>query len=374
MPTFQESLSIPYRLFVNIIGLVIFFRSILYKFTYKNFNTGFLFVIFWVIYLTRLFLDLYLFEIEIFEEQSKSYYILSALSIVFFPTISLYSFNWSKVDFEYILKWLYGLLLFALLIGLILRNNEDNELRSTGGVFMGVLNYGHYGATLSILSFYYIFVRRSYKIFKVIYVFGFFLGLTTVFITSSKSPIIALGVVILLYYLVFFDLKKIIILLILLIIGYFYFIDFYELVSKYYPNAFLQRFIYSLTEDQSFSGRENLLMTGWQEFVEKPFFGSAFLIQNEKFIGSYPHNLIIESFMALGILGGFIFIWYLKKCLIITRSHIKKNSNLVWIAFLFLQYFIFGMFSGNIFSSELFWIFSLILILTKPEKFRLKHK
>tara|TARA_B100000945_G_C20360628_1_gene586938 strand:- start:812 stop:1234 length:423 start_codon:yes stop_codon:yes gene_type:complete len=126
----------------------------------------------------------------------------------------------------------------------------------------------------------------------------------------------------------------------------------------------VDRILHGIRNYDDLGGRNIFLSIGIEEFMQSPIIGNSFLITKTHFKGTYPHNLIIEAFMALGIIGGMIFtalnfniLRYVNKIII--------SKKYEWIGLLFLQFFIFGMFSGNIFSSTLYWIFLGLVITSK---------
>ena len=60
------------------------------------------------------------------------------------------------------------------------------------------------------------------------------------------------------------------------------------------------------------------------QFFESPVFGS-FL--EEKIFKEYPHNLLLESFMATGILGGLLFVIYYLRFLWVTMRNIFRSNQ-----------------------------------------------
>ena len=88
---------------------------------------------------------------------------------------------------------------------------------------------------------------------------------------------------------------------------------------------------------------------------------NGFLIQTSPFQASYPHNLIVEAFMATGLLGGLIFLYLNFR--VLQLVHLMKDTEKFWLGLLFIQFFIFSMFSGNLYTSFFYWIFlTLVLV------------
>jgi hypothetical protein len=257
----------------------------------------------------------------------------------------------------------------ALLISLInqYQNPDLSTLRSTGSLTLSVLLYGHLGVSLILLSIYK-FISSNNKIFKTILLSGILIGILSLAISGSRSPVIAL--IFGLFYILFSNysqFKSILILFFTTLILYLFGFYFFTLINQYFPSILFERLVYAYEflaiTDQA---RSQYLTDGINEFFQNPIFGNAFLLTSYNSQGSYPHNLIIESFMATGIFGGFLFTYFTIKTLFLTKKFAKSDN--AWLCILFIQFFCFGMFSGNLFSSFLFWSLLMIINTTYVSK------
>jgi len=108
-------------------------------------------------------------------------------------------------------------------------------------------------------------------------------------------------------------------------------------------------------------GRPLLYKDTLLQILESPAWGSCLELKTIHF---YPHNHILEAFMATGVLGGVSFLilsWTaIKRCFKILRQ--KREYG--WIACLFLIFFLKGLFSGSIIGSHL-W-FSMMAVYSVP--------
>ena len=101
----------------------------------------------------------------------------------------------------------------------------------------------------------------------------------------------------------------------------------------------------------------------WQEYCNKtqPYH----LLRHE-----YPHNLILEVFAELGILGGVILLILIVKALYFTFFRMLKYShqNSIYELFFYLQVFLLinSMFSGSLNDSRLFLIVIAISLIPEP--------
>lgn len=360
----ENSLAVPYRMFVLGLSLIFIFSAIFSKRINKiNLKSASFFFIFWALYSVRIINDLYINPITLFPDTSPSQYFQFAFGVTLIPSIALLLIVQAyNINLNWILKWLYISLFLILSIALYYRSGSELEGRTTGGLNIGVILFGHYGATLAILSVYYLVKGNISLINKLFYILGFIVGFVGIFVSASKSPFVAfIAVLVLFFYLWYGKIKSAIIIAFFgILLGSFY-IEIVSFLNQYFNSNFLDRLLYTIEvgEDEA---RGNLMSVAINEFIESPFFGNAMLIQEGGMAGSYPHNLIVEAFMATGFFGGIIFLFWEIKCLRITVKSIKIHSEISWIALLFLQHLVFGMFSKNLYANDLFWMFCLFLV------------
>lgn len=98
--------------------------------------------------------------------------------------------------------------------------------------------------------------------------------------------------------------------------------------------------------------RVQLVSRAWEQFLSSPILGSGLEEQVSRY---YPHNVIVESFMATGIAGGITFV-----LLILTSSYMAwrlliRDSRHAWIALLYAQYLIGAQFSGALYTNGAMW-------------------
>lgn len=365
----EGSLTVPYKLFMLIFSLFLIFLSINSgKFETGFFNKYFLFLTFWLIYSIRIIYDLLVDPIHLHPEKSTMEYLQFAFGAVFIPCVAVIFIKSNKLDFDWILKWIYRMIFFTLFVAIYFRGGSEATGRDVGEVNVGVLFFGHLGATLSILSIFQLLEKKNNTFNKILYIVGFILGFVGIIVSASKSPFLALSIVLFVYIVFRFNaLKLILILSIIAIFLNYYFIE----IITFLGERFNSNFFWRLTQAIEVGGdesRQNIVKIAFNEFIENPFIGNAMLIQSGEFVGWYPHNLIIEALMATGVLGGVFFIAWVIKCLKATHVYLSKSYKDAWVSLLFLQYFIFGMFSKNLYSNDLFWIFTLLLFSIQPTK------
>lgn len=99
-------------------------------------------------------------------------------------------------------------------------------------------------------------------------------------------------------------------------------------------------------------GRYRIFDKGWSLAMDNPFMGWGYLLPN----GSYVHNIFIEQFMALGFIGGLVFVFIVAYALIKGYIFVYKNKHFSIIYILFIQYVIFGSLSRTIIALPQLWI------------------
>ena len=104
------------------------------------------------------------------------------------------------------------------------------------------------------------------------------------------------------------------------------------------------------------SGRDILYKEAMDYFSMSPVWGYSYLIPGK----IYVHNILIEQFMALGIVGGCVFLVINILALRKAWDIIKNNPDFSLIPILYIQYLIFGCFSSTIINLPQYWLFLLL--------------
>lgn len=109
-------------------------------------------------------------------------------------------------------------------------------------------------------------------------------------------------------------------------------------------------------QDASSMGRLVVMRSAWADFMSHPFTGAGYL---DSAYAAYPHNILIESGMALGA-AGFLVVLYL---LVISarRSFRAIRGGDIMLAFLFWQAFALAMLSGALFGSGVLFVLLMVL-------------
>lgn len=94
----------------------------------------------------------------------------------------------------------------------------------------------------------------------------------------------------------------------------------------------------------------------WTQFLSDPFFGRYIIEISTNF---YPHNIILESLMAVGLIGSvplFIFLWQALSASVGLVRRFKTDPFVLLLVFLFIQAFVIALSSGALFGSGSVWV------------------
>lgn len=244
------------------------------------------------------------------------------------------------------------------------------ETATTGGQYAGVggidiIMYGHFGLSLVLIAVY--ILMYSKKQIKVLSLLFLIVGLSAMILSGSRSPFIgfALCLIILLrskytkwYYAV--------IGIGLVIVSFNLFtaeiIRLNEYLNSIRISSFgrvVNTFIGgNISMDEASSGRDDIWRIGWKIFSQNPILGVSYLLPDD----SYVHNIFIEQFMALGVIGGVVFVVMNLKVVLLGWKTIVISPKTVLTYALFMQYLILGCFSRTIIALGAYWLFMFITI------------
>lgn len=358
--------SIIYRALVVIFSFIIIFNSFN---KVSKIRLG-LFTLFLFLYSIRLIYDLSIRSISSPFIVPQIIYlfhfggIIIPVTAVSFMKINTYKLNatifyGSFVQCFFVLIGLY--LLFGTNIVQLLseRYMYTDESVNGGGSPLNPILVSRTGAVLFVLTLFKVLFKINKK-HSYLYVLFFILSIILILLGGSRGPLVAC--VLLSIIMIFFYLKKsnfknkftFCLLLLVLLIG------LSHIITTYSESiGIVNRFNESLLNQGDVSyGREGHFESAMNQFIDNPFFGDKIF---DNYSGNYPHNIFIESFMALGIFGGVIFAY-------ITIINIIKcgKKNIINIFITFVCFSLFGCTSGAIWSSFEFWI--LLAVINKFRK------
>jgi hypothetical protein len=109
-------------------------------------------------------------------------------------------------------------------------------------------------------------------------------------------------------------------------------------------------------QDVASQERAKMIRGAWTQFTDNPVLGSAFV---ELQFMENPHNILLESMMALGVAGLGLLLVSMTASLAAAGDVIRAGPRHAWVGLIYLQYIVNGMLSGSLFTDGAFWFFAL---------------
>lgn len=351
----------PYR----IISLTVAIAVIILNQQIRKSRYYYLLLSFFILFFLRFFYDLFIVDIN-YKENDISY-IATYLGAVVLPTLSIFFIDFRSIKLNVILKILYVFYYFFCFGNLLFYDFPNEPVRSSGISGLWPISFGQAGVSLALLSLS-MLVSRIFLIDKIIYLSGFFIGILIVLISASKGPWFTLPILCILYALLNrkrlqnIDWKY---MLPGFLIG---FILLYFFLSESNSVAMFIRINESfLISDLSTIQRIEILHVTISNIIENPILGTSLFITEETIHSQYPHFLILEAFMTMGLVGGVLFL-IINFLTLRSTLFLSSFNEYQWIILLFLQYFIQTFFSSSLHASTFFWILSAIVITISFQK------
>jgi len=355
--------TVPYRAIILLLSLLTLSVFYIYRKRIISYQFIFIYFLIWSMMFVRLYWDLEIKQISTIIE--PSYYFTFGFGAIFIPSL-VFLFRIEEDSLIRIYKWsLYGMFFSAvanLFAGLVHIQNITSASvdisRISSNVFSPI-TYGYLGVTLIILAI--SNFPKPGKLFDISFrILSMLLGIVIVSVSGSRGPLVALIVCLLLFILtqvntrrrfVFFFLA-----IILVITMYIIMINIQE-VSSFRPLSRIDS-LTNLSADISFENRIKRYKLAINQFLLSPILGNSLVIAETK---DYPHNIIIEAFMSLGVVGAFLLIAIILKS-IKSAFFVLKTKTSIWVSLIYIQFLIGAMVSGSLFTNTDFWFWSIIII------------
>ena len=247
----------------------------------------------------------------------------------------------NKVDFIKVGKWIVGLGFFSLLISSIFSSQDYSFERIDGNTTLKNIGLGNFSSVVCLCSLLCSFQKNNNFVKKALYlsipVFCMIISLKT----ASRGPILSMLLCLCIYFLLFRMHKNPILtfFIITAILLFYSFVDYEAFLLKNFP------VLYDRLERDN---RTDIYITFWNECLRNKAFGFQL-----DFLG-YSHNMIIDSFMMFGFVGGLIVPIICLNAVYLAVS--LRNNELSFLAITLLFFFmICNMFSGSLGTNLAFW-------------------
>jgi O-antigen ligase len=339
---------------ITLLATLYYAGFMVYHGLFRPIRLVFIFLLFWVLYIVRIVYDTtntpYLLG-----RPAIDYYLFGIL-ISFLCTIPYFvpvRYNTRQLYFR-----IWMLLLVLSTVGLYNNLTSDTLffMRSGGNERLNPITFGLHAALLGALSLFYFTQSVQKTLWRMVALGGLAISITNIALSASKSPTLFLCISILIFCYYQFLRRRIF--AVLMVIGVLIAGVAYVLGSSS-AEAFmlvLDRFV-NIDSDLSSLERIEMLQNAIDQFTQHPFWGS-FL--EERIFKEYPHNLVVESFMALGLVGGIVFVsYYLWAWFSMIRY--VRSGQLDAVGFICLSMLVVTVFSGGLAFATDFWISTAVI-------------
>lgn len=322
-------------------------------------------LVFWFAYLLRIYLDTSSGMGDLSREPSD--YWIWAVGACLVPMLGLLTYP-RKDYFASSYKLTFSMLALAALLAAFLGTGwvspEYGRGYDTGRLRLEALNpisVGHLGLSLLLLSIWPFIsagkISLGYK--QLLNIAAGLLGLYLLIAAASRGPLAAL-ILVLFFYFIAQNLKrnwKVLAAIATLLVLVNQVGGYLEEAGSYRPFSRTEAALAG--EDLAVSSREISYKGAVNQFLESPIFGDSLEVKET---GGYPHNVVLESFMATGLIGGASFLFLVFYNAYISFKILKRKSSHGWISLISLQYLIAAQFSGALYGSTMMWSFLAINI------------
>jgi len=238
------------------------------------------------------------------------------------------------------------------------------------------ITLGHYGATLSLLSAYLLLrgARQTRK-FVLLLLAGVILGVLIVLFSASRGPFLAflVGAALLVGTLPRSRARTAIWLLsgaTLLTFGLSY-ASVSDFVTRH--GGSMERRLNSAARTNQ-TEAQDIRLGLWElainTTIEHPLLGYGIDLPGQ----GYPHNIALEAFASIGVVGGTVFLALLATCLHRSLAMLRSGDECSWIGLLFVQFAVGAMFSGSLFTNAEFWCFCAAVAGWAPSSVSRSHR
>lgn len=320
---------------------------------------GIMAFIFVTVYLLRILYDLYIVNVPFLMTTHKAsipflFTCGTIIPLLFLPHFNFANINWlSFSKASYIIFVSMGLYSLYLNLTGQLIDSIFSDGRMVGNASMDTIGFGHLGVTIIIAS---IAVMQDHKWFwKFMGLITIFIGIVIMLGAGSRGPMVAVLICILTYIyakghrvLALFSLPFVILLFYLL----------FPILNQIFieqGNFAIERIYNSLFRADEMADPTSLRGALYEEMLDdllnNPLTGSSFLLKD----GQYVHNIVFETFLATGFIGGLIFIILISATFVQSVRLIRLNTCFTFISLLFVQYIVYGFFSRSLSILPIFW-------------------
>lgn len=305
--------------------------------------------IFWTLYLLSMLRDVFLDPVRLSLPGQEYFYYGFGTSLL--PMLAFFVLQ-SKHATLRSLKFTLVLMTVGCILGV--GNNIDRlgqtAFRFDANPSLNTISFGHLGASVAGLSLMLVLQgQRSVFPRWILIVLGTS-GLLTVALAGSRGPVIALAVMLGVTFLACVRRGRGLQVVLFVSVLALTIPRILEEPTRL-TNTLVTR-LSAIGEDNSSNVRTKLWQDAWDQFIDNPLGGGGLEVRHAL---TYPHNVVLESLMATGFVGGLSFLVMIAMGLIYARRLIVTESPFGWLGLLLIQRVVAGMFSGALYASSDLW-------------------
>lgn len=326
---------------------------------------------FWILYSIRAIYDIGFLNLNLlaYPSQSQFYYFSYIFGAGLIPVLAIV-FSARHINFKkdsWMVLLFLGILIAVTIFIISTKSDFLQEhflkfrlgVASDEGSVLNPITLGKFGVVAFYLGFAHLLSRSKKSILRVIlYILFLVIGFAFIVLSGSRGPLIAflLGLPLFLYY-HFNERKKTGLLFtkwIVSLLIFYFLISFFVLSNINSDEVALLYRIQESTDDAStkVDPRVFAWKSAWNQFLEHPHVGDQMF---EREFWQYPHNVVLESFMATGLLGGILFTltycYSILKLIALGRNRYAYTT----VATFCLVALVSNLFSGGLYFNSELW-------------------
>lgn len=345
----SQLITIPYRGFSLFLSLLVIILNL--KSRVKLTTPVFIFFLFWIAVLIRIFYDLEIRTDFYVLQSDKSKVLLMAIAGCFIPMYSLFK-SIKTIDFDYCFNLLYkGCIIILVPSFLFSLDSLAASTRNTGNIALDPISFGSVGITLSLLCIYKFTNSnlRKNKIKLLLNIIFFIAGLYLALISASRGPVLGLLIIMIFYYAVYK--RKGLIFLSIISSVLFFLSSFIISIIEFIAPFMALRITEGISGDgMSVLARQESYIWFIGAISENPFFGSQFARLGYGDYPGYAHNIILDILLGFGLVGLLVCSYVIYKAFKNLSISIRSKKD-YWIGLIMMQYFLLSLTSGSYYSN-----------------------
>lgn len=364
-PESSQILTIPYHGFQLAICLITIFIN--RKNSYNLHNVSKWLFVFWGFLLLRFFYDMYIRSDIFIDSGTKVMHLMYMIPKTLFEMYAVMK-SYKYIDFKKLLTFTYLFFIVACICTFF--SNEvfqsvTNE-RASANSALNTIDSGHMGLTTLILSIYLLFYKNTKLWIRICIIVMAFFAIIVFLRSGSRGPIFAFIGCVTIWLLSSSknQKKSFFVFFVVLIIGYSLFDSLYSMLENIAPNLF-NRF-----EAYSSVGQIDTRIVNYnyaiQTFLDNPVFGKDFAEYFTPTTMIYSHNMVLDAFMQLGLMGGLVFIYILIKTVLRIMEIIKLKLHYSWLGLILIQNIMRCMLSSSFYFTPIISILIILIFLPIP--------